>query len=505
MKTNVSRRLARCKRRILRRLDPRVVPAPGVFRRRNRKYELAERTRGMVHGGVGAMLALAQAVDLDRAIDARLRLLKMHRPYTEADHVLNVALNVLCDGTCLEDIELRRNDEVFLEALGVRRIPDPTTAGDFCRRFSPATVRDLLDAIDEARLKVWARQPRDFFERATLDMDGSLVATTGECKEGMDISYSGVWGYHPLVVSLANTGEVLSLVNRSGNRPSQEGAADEADRAIALCQRAGFRRIRLRGDTDFSQTRHLDRWDAGGVEFLFGLDCTPQQHVLADDLPESVWQTLPRPPRYEAQQTRRRPENVKEQVVIARGFENLRLVSETVAECEYRPHACRKAYRLIIVRKDLNVTQGQQVLFEDYRYFFYLTNIREGSAAALVLEANDRCHQENLIAQLKSGVRALHAPVNSLVANWAYMVMAALAWNLKAWAALWLPTSAGRGAERRAAEREQVLKMEFKAFVNYFLRVPVQLVKQARRLVYRVLAWNPWLGTFFRLTDALRC
>jgi hypothetical protein len=500
-----ARRIARRKREIQERLDPQAIPEAGVFRPQNIRYEFAGRTRGMVHGGIGALFALTQAIGLDEAINARVKLLKVHRPYTEADHILNIAFNTLCDGTCLEDIELRRQDEVFLDALGAPRIPDPTTAGDFCRRFSESMVRSLLDAIDDARLKVWARQPQNFFDRATIDMDGSLVPTTGECKEGMDVSYSGVWGYHPLIVSLANTGEVLSLVNRSGNRPSHEGAAAETDRAIALCQRAGFRCIRLRGDTDFSQTKELDRWDAASVQFLFGLDRSPGRHVLADDLLDSVWKKLERPPRYEAQWTRTRPPNVKESVVVEREFKNLRLVSESVAACDYRPAACKKTYRLIIVRKNLLVTKGQQTLFADYRYHLYLTNIRDQEPAELVLEANDRCNQENLIAQLKSGVRALHAPVNTLVANWAYMVMAALAWNLKAWAALWLPTKPGRWAKRHRDEQQRVLKMEFKTFVNHFLRLPVQIVRQSRRLIYRVLGWNPWLPTFFRLTSALNC
>lgn len=506
MNKKIAAQLAGRKRKILGRLDPEKVPEPQVLRPQNVHYELAERTRGMVYGGIGAMLRLAQTVGLDQAINKRLHLLKMHRPYMEADHVLNIAINMLCDGTCLEDIELRRNDEVFLDALGVPRIPDPTTAGDFCRRFAEQSVWDLHDAIDEAREKVWARQPWKFFERATIDMDGSLVPTDGECKQGMDIAYNGIWGYHPLIVSLAQTGEVLSIVNRPGNRPSYEGANGQADRAIALCQRAGFRKIRLRGDTDFSQTVHLDGWDANGVEFLFGLDRTPGRHVIADDLAAAVWSTLQRPPRYQANTTRARPENVKEQIVIAREFKNIRLISERVAECEYQPTACKKAYRMIIVRKNLEVSKGQQRLFDDYCYFFYLTNIpATTSAAALVLEANGRCNQENLLAQLKSGVRALHAPVNTLLANWAYMVMAALAWNLKAWAALWLPEPSGRWAEKHRAEKQRVLRMEFKTFVNYFVRLPTQIVMQGRRLVYRILGWNPCLGIFFRLTDALHC
>ena len=126
--------------------------------------------------------------------------------------------------------------------------------------------------IDEVRLKVWAEQPRSFFDRATIDMDGTLTETTGACKAGMDIGYNGIWGYHPLVLSLAETGEVLSLVNRSGNRPSHEGAAAEIDRAIRVCRAGGFRQILVRGDTDFTQTKYLDRWDSDGVQFIFGGD-----------------------------------------------------------------------------------------------------------------------------------------------------------------------------------------------------------------------------------------
>src|SRR5262249_42462038 len=163
----------------------------------------------------------------------RLVLLKIHLPYHESDHVLNFAYNALCEGTCKEDIELRRNDAAFLDALGARRIPDPTTAGDFCRRFDEGDIRSLQGAFHETRHQAWARQSDTFFAQAIIDVDGTLVGTTGSCKEGMDISYKGTWGYHPLVVSLANTGEVLSIVNRPGNRPSHEGAAAEIDRAVA--------------------------------------------------------------------------------------------------------------------------------------------------------------------------------------------------------------------------------------------------------------------------------
>ena len=509
MNAKIHQQLANRKSRIERRLDKKRLGNLDhpIFTAANIHYEIADRTRGLAHGGIGAIHLLARRIGLIDAINEKLHLLKIHLPYHESDHVLNLAYNALCDGTCLQDLELRRQDEVYLDALGAQRIPDPTTAGDFCRRFSAADVHTLIDAINDVRPRVWARQPTAFFDLARIDMDGTLVPTDAECKQGIDIAYNGVWGYHPLVVSLANTGEVLSVLNRPGNRPSHEGAAAEVDRAMKVCLEGGFRKVLLRGDTDFSQTKHLDRWSADPrVRFIFGLDQTAARHVLADDLQAAAWQELKRPPRYEVKtQPRRKPTRVKEAIVRQREFENKRLVSEQVAEMPYRPVACQNTYRLIVVRRNLSIEKGERRLFDDYIYFFYLTNDWTSSSAAIVFEANQRCNQENLNAQLKGGVRALTAPVDNLESNWAYMVMTALAWNLKAWFALWPTEGPGRHIERHQQEKQTILGMEFKTFINAFLRLPCQIVNAGRRLIYRALSWNPWQRTFFRTVGQLRC
>jgi hypothetical protein len=473
----------------------------------NIHYAVSGRIRGITHGGIGAVHTLVRQLGLIDAIDQRLHVLKIHLPYHESDHVLNLAYNAFCDGTCLQDLELRRNDENFLDALGARRLPDPTTAGDFCRRFRRDHITTLLDIINDTRLQVWATQPPDFFDRADIDMDGTLVATTGSCKQGMDIAYDGTWGYHPLVLSLANTGEVLGLVNRPGNRPSHEGAAAEVDRAVTVCLRGGFRRVLLRGDTDFSQTEHLDRWDDDPrLRFIFGYDALPNLKGIAEDLPACAWRPLERPARYAVRtQPRRRRDNVKEAVVAERGFENLRLRSEEVAEFNYRPTACSKEYRMVVVRKNLTREKGEQRLFDEVRYFFYITNDWTSEAGEVVLLANDRCDQENLLAQLHSGVRALKAPVDNLESNWAYMVMTALAWNLKAWWALTLPEQPGRWQAQQREEKAWVLGLEFKAFVQAFVRLPCQVIRTSRKLVYRLLGWNPHVSIFFRLAGTLRC
>ena len=509
MKPSIRKKLANSKRRIQRRLDRddlRGCSRP-MLTARNIHYEIGERGRGIGVGGLGLIHSLVRRYGLAEAIDRRLELLKIHLPYHESDHVLALGYLPLCGGTCLQDLELLRHDEVLLDALGARRLPDPTTAGDFCRRFTAESIQILQDVFHETRLQVWQGQPAAFFEQACVDMDGFLVETTGQCKQGMDIAYDGTWGYHALVLSLANTGEVLSVVNRSANRPSQEGAAAQIDRALEVCFRGGFQRVLLRGDTKFAQTEHLDRWtDDPRVRFLFGYEATPNLKARADDLPARAWRPLQRPARYTVQtQPRERPDNVKEAVVVAREFENRRLQAEEVAEFNYTPIACRKTYRMVVVKKTLSVSKGQQVLFDEVVYFFYLTNDWVSEADEVVFAANDRCNQENLLAQLAGGVRALRAPVDNLESNWAYMVMTALAWNLKAWWALTLPERPGRWQERHQAEKRWVLRLEFKTFVNAFVRLPCQILRTGRKLIYRLLGWNLHQPIFFRLVDVLQC
>ena len=490
MKRSYRKILRNRKARIERRLAGRTLPDQGqpIFGGGNVHYEMAQRAGAVGCGGLGAIHTMVQRLGLVQDIDQHLHLLKVHLPYHESDHVLNIAYNILAGGVRLEDIELRRQDENFLNGLGALRIPDPTTAGDFTRRFSPEDILSLQESINRTRVKVWQKQPEGFLDEAFIDVDGSIAGTYGECKGGMSLSYKGVWGYHPLVVSLANTKEVLYLANRPGNVVSHQNSVEWIDRAVELVRpHAG--QITVRGDTDFTHTGQLDRWDSQGTKFILGMDAHAKVVKLADELPASAWSRLERAPKYEIlTEPRTKPERVKEQIVREKEYKNIVLVGEDVAQIDYQPGKCQQSYRLVIVRKNLSVQRGERELFEEIRYFFYLTNRRELATAQVVELANGRCDQENVIEQLKNGVNAMRMPVNDLNSNWAYMVMAALAWNLKAWFALLVPERA-RGLE--------LLKMEFRSFLQVIVQLPCQIVRTSRRLIWRILSYNGWLQDFF--------
>ena len=303
----------------------------------NEQFAMGERVRATAVGGIGLVHRLVRQIGLPKLIDDAVQVFKLHCPYTESDHVLNIAYNIVCGGRTLDDIELRRQDAAYMDSLGAVRIPDPTTAGDFLRRLDRGRIDLLSEAINTARIRVWKKSKRSFFERAIIDVDGTIAGTQGECKEGMDMSYKGIWGYAPLLVTLANTGEILYTRNRPGNRPSHDGCFDYLDPAVDLVREAGFRNVRLRGDGHFSLTDDFDYWTKQSVEFVFGLPAHPKLVKIAEGLEERKWRELRRDRRAPGKRRGSRKPRIKQaissvQLFVQRCLMNLEPEVELTAE-----------------------------------------------------------------------------------------------------------------------------------------------------------------------------
>lgn len=496
VKRSIAKKLAKRKKKISNRVDKRNWPEQPrpMLGGANICYDVDGRHEAISYGGVGTIHQLAVRSGLIAEINDRLELLKRHLPYHESDHILNIAYNFLTGGSCLQDIELLRNDKAWLDALGAAIIPDPTTAGDFLRRFDENAICELMEAKNTVRKRIWQQQPASFKHTATVNVDGTLCPTHGQCKQGMDISYDGQWGYHPLVVSLHNTREPLYVVNRSGNAPSHLGSARWIDKSLDLVC-GTFTKVQLRGDTDFSLSAHLDKWDER-CTFIFGVDARRNLVKIANDVGDWQWEPLEKKPaRPIKTRPRRRAQNVKQQVVKKRKFKKITTESEHVVHMTYQPTKCQKTYRLIILRKTLEVTRGELNLFDDVRYFFYITNDFKRSTTEMIRFYRNRSDHENDIDQLKNGVKALTPASDGLLSNWALMVIASLAWDLKAWYGLLLPYR---------PLGLSVVRMEFKRFLNTFIRVPCLIIRTGRRICYRLVGYNDQLKHVIGFSERIR-
>ena len=496
MKKKLHQKAQKRKKRLAEKRRKRHDNSKPIFKTTKATYDMSDRITATNNGGIGIVHDMVNRLALPKLINDELPILARHNPYYESDHILNMAYNVLCNGYVLEDIKLLKSDEAYLNAMGAGRIPDPTTSGDFCRRFSDDDILRLMNIINKKRVEVWKTQDDSFFKIAFIDIDSIIVRTYGECKEGMDISYKGIWGYHPLLISLANSNEPLFIVNRPGNAHSNKGSGEWMDRAIELCQTAGFRKVLLRGDSAFPLTEKFDEWDNNGVKFVFSISAMPNLVESMDFFEESDWDILVR--KIEKEFTRKRPERVKEKIIEDRGYKNLKVEKEDILEISYRPTKCTKEYRIVALRKTISEQRFGESVFENYRYFFYITNDNDLSMYDVICEANKRCNQENLNEQLQNGTCSLKAPLNSLLSNWAYMVITSVAWTLKSWLGLLFPVSLDN-KEEDEKEKSRIVAMEFRTFINNFIKIPAQIVRSGRRLIYRLLAWKPKLDVFLKM------
>ncbi len=433
-----------------------------------------ERGEATAYGGLSLASAVVRSLGVPRALDEALSLLRSHRPFTESDHVLTHVYNLFIGGTCIEDIGHLQASEPVRRMLGAARIPDPTTAGDFLRRFDAESLRALDGAIDAAQENVWRRRyGRKQADRAIVDLDSHVHPVYGDQKEGADFSYKGPLAYHPLVISLAETQECLRLINRPGNTPSAEGVESHLTELFPLLLRR-FRQVVVRGDSAFCKQALFEVCEAHGQYFAVVSPIQTNFEALADALPESAWKPYRGPGERAhrtpppAQRRKRRP-NLRRRLARARGKHDLRLERQWVAEIPYRPQRSGTTYRLVIRRQRIE-EHHQGHLFELWRYRYGMTNLPPSTSTREVVDLTyQRCDQENVIEQLQHGIAGMRMPTGGLISNAAYLTCARLAHNLKAWLA-------------QLALPRETMRWEWKRFRHAFVYVAARVLRQSRQI-----------------------
>jgi hypothetical protein len=437
-----------------------------------------ERGEATAYGGLSLATAMVRSLGLNRAIDGALELLQSHRPFTESDHVLTHVYNLFVGGTCIEDIGHLQGSEPVRRMLGAARIPDPTTAGDFLRRFDEASLSALDGAIDEGQEAVWRRRyGRKKVDRVLVDLDSHVHRVYGDQKEGADFSYKGPLAYHPLVISLAETQECLRLINRPGNTPSAEGAETHLAELFPLLLRR-FRQVVVRGDSAFCKQAVFDVCEAHGQCFAVVSPAQQNFEALAEALPESAWKPYRGPGEraHRAQppsRRRTRRPNRRRRLARQRGKHDLKLERQWIAEIPYRPTRSGQTYRLVIRRQRIE-EHHQGELFELWRYRYGMTNLPASTGTREVVDLTyQRCDQENVIEQLQHGIAGMRMPTGGLISNAAFLTCARLAHNLKAWLA-------------QLALPRETLRWEWKRFRHAFVYVAARVLCQSRQIHVRI-------------------
>ncbi len=458
--------------------------------------EVDERSTVTLYGGLSLAATFLKRFRVAQEIDERVQVLKLHLPFHESDHVLAQALSLYVGGECLEDQAALQHDPGVLRMLGACRLPDPTTAGDFLRRFDarrhPDALSGLRSAIDAVQEAVWGKQAgarRRKRALAVVDLDGYTKPLYGVQKEGADFDYKGRWSYNVLLASLAGTGECLAVRNRPGNVRSSEGAAELLEETLPRVQRR-FREVLVRADSDFDRRDVREACETAGVHFAFVAREASNRLSWAEAIPESAWKpfrTRAHREREKARhrrgfQARRKKRNRRRRRARERGYTTLALKKQWVAEIPWMPRGATKTYRMIL-RRQLIEESDQETLFEIYRYRYVVTDLPVSWSAEEVIDATyQRCDQENVIEQMGSGVAVWRMPVAEFDGNSAWLEIGRLAWNLGKWIA-------------QIALPAEVVRWEWKRYRKAFVHIATEVVHRSRQCWLRMSPAHRFLDT----------
>lgn len=472
------------------------------------------------YGGLVLATSLLRRLSVAKQLNENVSVLKQHQPYTEADHILAQALNLYVGGTCIEDMSELQQSEAVCRILGACRVPDPTTAGDFLRRFeprsNPGALEDLRRTTDALQGAVWQEKARSNSkgkknkgryngkqvkqDLAVLDIDSHLKEVYGVTKEGADFNHKGKWSLHPLTITMAATGDCLAMRNRPGNVRSSEGSAEALDETLDYV-RPHFKQVLVRGDSEFDRADVREACHRRDSRFAFVGREFKNRPQIAASIPQEQWQPFETRARRKAAaqrsqkryRSRKKRKNRRRQRARERNYKNMRLVRQWITEVPWQPPGSEHTYRLVIRRQLIEHSKGQTALFDEYRYRYVVTDLPPSISTARVIDLTyERCDQENIIEQLGSGLAAWRMPVREFAGNSAWLEIARLAWNLGKWLAqLVLP--------------EETVRWEWKRFRRAFVEVSAEVIKRSRQLWVRFNESHRFLGSLLEAHQQLQC
>jgi len=351
-----------------------------------------------VHTGLSLFYAMAEILKIPKSLDDHVQVKQRDSGYPESEHILALAANAFVGGDFLDDLEALREDDGIKMAIGRKEIPDPTTAGDFCRRFSRGHILQINKAFAEIEHEVYKK--RKDVSDLTIDVDAKVHEVYGKKKQGAAKAYNGVYSLQPMYAFADETDELLHVEVRSGNTHPGAKAVSYL-RRLAKKIPSSVEKIYLRSDSAFYNREVVEFCEEKGWEFSITADQTAALLRAINTLAPDAW----------CQDT--------EDAEIAYG------------EFTYNPVKWKKGCRYLVRREREKEKQGQKALFEKYSYYVVVTN-KEGEVKALMKTHAGRGRCEKRIGQFTNEFLS-HLPLKEFMANWVYLLCAQLAYNLSLW------------------------------------------------------------------------
>jgi Transposase DDE domain group 1 len=346
------------------------------------------------HAGVVLLHDFAQRLGVEGLLDEELSVKTRERGYGEGQAIASLVYNLVLGGEHLSDLDVLRGDVGTQELLGAESVLAPTTAGEFLRKFDIGDVQDLQRVHSRVQQRV---RPQQTATTCTIDLDSSIYEQASTHKEGSTKAYNGEIGYHPLFAFWAEEGELLFSHLRRGSAHTA--------RNVRWFLRAMLKRVppglptQVRADSGFYSKAVVEWCATHGFTFAITADQTAPLLEMIGAVPERSWRLLPE------------------------------YALSEVAEVRYQPTGWERPYRYVVKRELAQKTNGELY----WKYHVVVTNDEQRRAAEVLVWHLQHADMENAIKEHKSGFGLEKLPTQKFHANWAYLLIGQLAFNLVAW------------------------------------------------------------------------